>query len=141
MRYSDALMDHFLNPRNVGEMPDADGVGCIGNPSCGDILMVWIKVEEEHVVDVKFKCRGCPAAIGTSSAMTELAMGRHLDAAAEVTPEMITDAVGGLPEEKAHCSNLGAAALQDAIMNYICNSAVTEHERAGELPQDSPRTE
>ena len=129
MEYSDTLMDHFLNPRNVGDMPDADGVGRVGNPSCGDILRVAIKVREEHLVEVKFKCRGCPAAIATSSAMTELATGKHLNDAAEIGPEMIADAVGGLPEEKTHCSNLGAAALQNAILDYIWGSAIAEHRR------------
>ena len=130
MEYSDTLMDHFLNPRNVGEIPNADGVGRVGNPSCGDILVVAIKVRDEYLVDVKFKCRGCPAAIATSSVMTELATGQHLNDAAEITPEMIADAVDGLPEEKAHCSNLGAVALQNAILDYIWTSAIAEHRRS-----------
>ena len=122
MHYSAKLIDHFMNPRNVGRIPDADGIGRVGDPACGDILMVWITVEDEHLARVTFKCRGCPAAIATSSAMTELAKGMHLDDAAELSPDRIEEAVGGLPDEKRHCSNLGAAALQDAIMSYIWGS-------------------
>jgi nitrogen fixation NifU-like protein len=119
--YSDVLLDHFRNPRNVGEIPDAHGVGRIGDPTCGDVLAVWLKVENEHVADIRFKCRGCPAAIATASMMTQLARGRHLNDASEITPEMIEEALGGLPEAKRHCSNLGAAALQRAIISYIYN--------------------
>jgi len=140
VRYTDVLIDHFLHPRNVGEIPDADGVGSVGDPNCGDILKVWIRVRDEHVVDVRFKCRGCPAAIATGSAMTELAKGRHLDDAAEIGPEMIADALGGLPDGKTHCSNLGAAALQNAILDYIWrfNSGQSPINHAGPAPAADP---
>lgn len=111
-----------MSPRNVGEIPDADGVGSVGDPTCGDYLKVWIKVRNFHIVDIKFKCRGCPAAIATASAMTELAKGKHVDEAAEITDEMIAQAVGGLPPQKEHCSNLAATALYEAIMNYVFRS-------------------
>lgn len=117
--YTDTLRDHFLHPRNVGEIPDADGVGEVGDPTCDDFMKVWIKVEDEHIVDIKFKCHGCPAAIATGSIMTEMAMGRHLDDAYMVTDETIADALGGLPEGKRHCSNLGATGLYRAIMNWV----------------------
>jgi len=120
--YSEKLIDHFENPRNVGELPDADGIGQVGDRGCGDSIKVWIKVRDEHIVDIKFKCRGCPAAIATASAMTELAKGIHVDEAAEITDEMISDAVGGLSEQKEHCSSLGATALYEAVMDYVFRS-------------------
>ena len=129
MQYSKTLLDHFLNPRNVGEIPDADGVAGIGDPSCGDFLKVWIKVRDFHIVDIRFKCKGCPAAIATASVMTELAKGRHVDEAAEITDEMIAEAVGGLPPEKAHCSNLGATALYEAIMSYVVGSVESDRQQ------------
>ncbi len=118
-RYSDILLDHFRNPRNVGEIADADGVGAIGDPGCGDFVKMWIKVKDEHVSDVKFQCRGCPAAIATTSIFTELVQGMHIDRAAEFSEETVEEAAGGLPEEKKHCSNLGPGALYNAIVNYI----------------------
>jgi nitrogen fixation NifU-like protein len=119
--YSDKLMDHFRNPRNVGRLDAPDGVGTAGDTSCGDVLVVDIKVDRatETIAAIAFQCRGCPAAIATSSAMTELALGLHLDDAAELTDEAIAAAVGGLPDEKRHCSNLGADALYNAIMDYV----------------------
>lgn len=117
--YGEKIIQHFLNPLNVGEIPDADGVGAIGDTACGDYLKVWIKVKENRIVDIKFKCRGCPAAIATSSMMTELALGKDLDDAGEISGEMIEEALGGLPEGKRHCSNLGADALYEAILSYI----------------------
>jgi nitrogen fixation protein NifU and related proteins len=117
--YSEKIMQHFLNPQNVGEIPDADGVGTVGDPACGDYLKVWIKVRENRIVQIKFKCWGCPAAIATSSVMTELALGRDLDEAAEINGEKIEEAVGGLPEGKRHCSLLGADALYEAIVSRL----------------------
>jgi nitrogen fixation NifU-like protein len=117
--YGDRIVEHFLNPRNVGEIPDADGVGVVGDPSCGDYLKVWIKVKDNRIVEAKFKCQGCPAAIATSSVMTEMALGKDLNEAAEISAEMIEEALGGLPEGKRHCSNLGADALYEAILSYI----------------------
>lgn len=119
MLYTQTLLDHFEHPRNVGEIADADGVGEMCDPSCGDFLKIWIKVEDEHLADIKFKCKGCPAAIATASVLTEMAMGKHVDEAAEITNEMVADAIGGLPLEKLHCSNIGAEALWFAIEDYV----------------------
>ena len=119
--YSDRLLDHFRNPRNAGVLDHPDGVGTAGDTSCGDVLVVHIRVdrEAETLTEVRFQCKGCPAAIATASAMTELATGLHVDDAAEITEEQIAAAVGGLPEAKQHCSNLGADALYNAIMDYV----------------------
>lgn len=117
--YSDILKEHFFNPRNAGEIEDPDGIGYVGDPRCGDFLKVTIRVEDEHIVDIAFKCQGCPAAIGTASAMTEMAIGKSLDEASEITDEMIEKKVGGLPGPKKHCSNLGANALYEAIIDYV----------------------
>ena len=121
MDYSDKLVDHFRNPRNVGDIPDADGVGVVGDPNCGDFLKVSIKVDGDRVSDVKFLCQGCPAAIATASIATELAIGKNLDDAAEITADEIAAVLGGLPEHKMHCSNLAAEGLQGAIMDHVLN--------------------
>lgn len=120
-RYSDKLMDHFQNPRNAGELTDPDGVGSSLDTGCSDTLVVQIHVDRdsETIRDIRFQCKGCPAAIATASAMTELVLGMHLDDAAELRESEITEAVGGLPPEKEHCSNLGAGALYNAIMDYV----------------------
>lgn len=120
--YTEKVLDHFLNPRNVGEIPNADGVGTIGDPSCGDYLRVYIKVKDGRLVDVKFKLFGCPAAIGTSSITTELAMGKTLKEAWGITEDDVIKALGGLPDEKIHCSVLGPAALRLAILDYASKS-------------------
>ena len=119
MLYTEQVLDHFNNPRNLGEIADADGVGEIGDPSCGDFMKVWIRVDGNVIADAKFKCQGCPTAVATGSIMTELAMGKDLDEAMEITDERIAEALGGLPEQKFHCSNLGAGALQDAITDHV----------------------
>lgn len=116
--YSKKLMDHFQNPRNVGEMPDADGVGEEGNPTCGDMMKLFIKVEGDRIVDAKFQTFGCGAAIGVSSMITEMAKGKTLDEAMAITKESVADALDGLPPQKMHCSNLGADALRKAIEDY-----------------------
>jgi len=108
-----------MHPRNVGEIPDADGVGELRNPTCGDFLKIWIQVENEHIADIKFKCKGCPASIATASVLTEMAKGKPIDEAAEITDDMVTSEIGGLPPEKMHCSNLGPEVLYAAIMNYV----------------------
>jgi len=120
-RYSDKLMDHFRRPRNAGDLADPDGVGTAGDVTCGDVLVVQIKVDRrtETIADIRFQCKGCPAAIATASAMTELARGMHLDGAAELADTRIAEAVGGLPQDKWHCSNLGADALHNAVMDYV----------------------
>ncbi len=119
LAYSDIVRDHFLNPRNVGALESPDGVGTVGDPVCGDFLKVTIRVEEDRIAEIRFSCRGCPAAIATASAMTELAAGKTLDEAWEITDEAIEAAVGGLPPEKRHCSNLGASALSEAVLDYL----------------------
>jgi nitrogen fixation protein NifU and related proteins len=129
--YSDRVVAHFRDPRNVGDIPDADGVGETGDPNCGDFLRVTIKVEDQVVKNVKFQIRGCPASIACASAMTELAIGRHIDDAMFITDEEIIEVLGGLPEHKVHCSALGASGLAHAIMNYFeRNAAKQTKERA-----------
>ncbi|MGI6238460.1 MAG: Fe-S cluster assembly scaffold protein NifU [Christensenellales bacterium] len=116
--YSEQVMDHFMNPRNVGEIEDASGVGTVGNAKCGDIMRMFIKVENERIVDVRFKTFGCGAAIATSSRATELVKGLTVDEALQVTNKMVTESLGGLPPVKLHCSVLAEEALHAAIQDY-----------------------
>ena len=116
--YSDKVMDHFTHPRNTGEITDADGVGTVGNPICGDLMTMYIKVKDERIVDVKFKTFGCGAAIATSSMTTELAKGKTLKEAMKITRASVAESLGGLPKVKMHCSNLAADALHAAIKDY-----------------------
>jgi nitrogen fixation NifU-like protein len=116
--YSEILMEHFSNPRNVGEIPDADGVGEEGNPVCGDVMRIYIKVREGRIVDAKFRTFGCGAAIAVSSMITEMVKGKTLQEALEISKEQVAQALGGLPPQKMHCSNLGADALRKAIEDY-----------------------
>jgi len=116
--YSEKVMDHFRNPRNVGEIPDADGVGTVGNPVCGDMMTVHIKVKDNRIADIKFKTFGCGAAVATSSMVTELAKGKTLDEAMKITRADVAENLGGLPPIKMHCSNLAADALHSAIDDY-----------------------
>ncbi len=116
--YSKKVMDHFSNPRNVGEMEDASGVGQVGNPVCGDVMKLYIKVENERIVDVKFKTFGCGAAIATSSMVTELVKGKTIDEALNVSNKMVAEALDGLPKQKMHCSVLAEEALQAAVDDY-----------------------
>ena len=118
MIYSEKVMDHFQNPRNVGTIEDADGVGKVGNPVCGDMMEFYIKVEDDRLTDVKFKTLGCGAAIAVSSIVSEMAVGKTLDEAMKITNSQVAEELGGLPKNKLHCSNLGADALQLAIQNY-----------------------
>jgi nitrogen fixation NifU-like protein len=118
LRYSEKVIDHFMNPRNVGELSDADGIGEVGNPVCGDMLTVYIKVEDDRISDIKFKTFGCAAAIAVSSMITEMAKGRTLEEAQDITREAIAAQLDGLPERKMHCSNLGPDALRAAIKDY-----------------------
>lgn len=117
--YSEKVMDHFMNPRNVGEIKDADGMGEVGNAKCGDIMRIYLKVEDNVIKDVKFQTFGCGAAIATSSMVTELVIGKTLDEALIVTNEAVAEALDGLPPVKMHCSNLAADALHEAIKDYI----------------------
>jgi len=116
--YSDIVMDHFANPRNAGVIDDADGVGEVGNPVCGDMMTFYIKVKDERLEDVKFQTFGCVAAIAVSSMVSEMAKGRKLEEAKEITNKVVAETLGGLPQNKMHCSNLGAEALALAIKNY-----------------------
>jgi nitrogen fixation NifU-like protein len=117
--YSEKVMDHFRNPRNMGEIPDADGVGSVGNPVCGDMMNIYIKVKDNKIADIKFKTFGCGAAIATSSMVTELAKGKTLEEASKITRANVANNLGGLPPVKMHCSNLAADGLQAAIQDYI----------------------
>lgn len=116
--YNEKVMEHFTNPRNVGEVIEASGVGEVGNPTCGDIMRISIKVEDNVIKDVKFKTFGCGAAIATSSMVTELVKGKTLDEALTITNKAVAEALGGLPPAKMHCSNLAADALHKAIEDY-----------------------
>ncbi|MEA4958048.1 Iron-sulfur cluster assembly scaffold protein IscU [bioreactor metagenome] len=116
--YSEKVMEHFTNPRNVGEIENPDGEGTVGNPTCGDMMTIYIKVKEDKIDDIKFKTFGCGAAIATSSMITELAKGKTVDEAYEISRNDVADALDGLPKVKMHCSNLAADALQKAIENY-----------------------
>lgn len=117
--YTEKVMEHFSNPRNVGEIADADGVGEVGNMKCGDIMRIYIKVNEQEVIeDVKFRTFGCGAAIATSSVVTEMVRGKTIDEALAVTNRQVAEELGGLPENKMHCSNLAADALHKAIAAY-----------------------
>jgi nitrogen fixation NifU-like protein len=116
--YTEKVMEHFKNPKNMGEIPNADGVGSVGNPTCGDMMTMYIKVKDDLIEDVKFKTYGCGAAIATSSMTTELAKGKTLDEAMKITRASVADSLGGLPKVKMHCSNLAADALHAAIEDY-----------------------
>ena len=117
--YSEKVMEHFMNPRNVGEIEDADGIGEVGNPVCGDMMTFYIKVGDNRLSDVKFKTFGCGAAIAVSSIVSEMAMGKTLEEARKITPALVAQELEGLPKNKYHCSNLGAQALNKAIDNYL----------------------
>ncbi|MBN2567169.1 Fe-S cluster assembly scaffold protein NifU [Candidatus Woesearchaeota archaeon] len=116
--YSRKVMEHFASPHNVGEIPDADGVGKVGNPVCGDVMFVYIKVKDGRLEDVRFKTFGCVSAIATSSMVTDLAKGKTLAEAERITRDDVADALEGLPPIKMHCSNLAADALHAAIEDY-----------------------
>jgi nitrogen fixation NifU-like protein len=117
--YSEKVMDHFMNPRNVGEIPDADGVGEVGNPVCGDLMSFYIKVSDGKLKDVKFKTFGCGAAIAVSSMVSEMAKGKTLEEAMAITNQAVAEELEGLPKNTLHCSNLGADALHKAIEDYL----------------------
>lgn len=123
--YSDKVMDHFSNPRNVGEIENADGIGEVGNPVCGDMMSFYIKVKDNRLEDIKFKTFGCGAAIAVSSITSEIAKGRTLEEAVTITPSLVAKELGGLPKNKFHCSNLGAQALRKAIRNYADKKGIT----------------
>lgn len=118
MMYTEKVMEHFKNPHNMGEIPDADGVGTVGNPVCGDLMTIYIKVKDNRLQDIKFKTYGCGSAIATSSMITDIARGKTLEEALKITRADVADSLGGLPPVKMHCSNLAADALHAAIEDY-----------------------
>jgi len=145
IRYSKKVMEHFMNPRNVGEIEDADGVGEVGNPKCGDIMTFYIKVKDNRIEDVKFKTFGCGAAIAVSSMISEMAKGKTLEEALKITEKDVADELDGLPTNKMHCSNLGASALHAAIRNYLKKKegkteqpekVLVEHNHSKEQPKE-----
>ncbi len=117
--YSEKVMEHFMHPRNVGEIENPDGVGEVGNPVCGDMMTFYIKVKDNRLEDVKFKTFGCGAAIAVSSIASEMAMGKTLEEVKKITPQLVAEELEGLPTNKLHCSNLGAQALSKAIKDYL----------------------
>ncbi len=117
--YTDKVMEHFRNPRNMGELKEPDGVGEVGNPACGDVMSMMIKVKDGRIADIKFQTFGCAAAIATSSMITELAKGKTLEEALKLTRTDVAEQLGGLPPIKMHCSNLAADALHAAITDYL----------------------
>ncbi len=121
--YSDKVMEHFMHPRNVGEIADADGIGSVGNPVCGDLMTFYIRVRDGRLSEVKFKTFGCGAAIAVSSMVSEMALGKTLAEAKAITNRMVADELEGLPSNKMHCSNLGADALRAAIADYEAKQA------------------
>jgi len=132
--YSKTVMDHFRKPRNVGVMEDADGVGEIGNPLCGDMMTIYLRIKDEQIDDIKFQTFGCGAAIAVSSMLTEIAKGKSITEAKAITNKDVAEALEGLPKNKLHCSNLGADALQAAIKDY-------EDRKAGKAPSELKRKE
>jgi nitrogen fixation NifU-like protein len=121
--YSDKVMAHFANPHNVGEIPDADGIGKVGNPQCGDVMWLYIKVKDNILTDIKFKTFGCGAAIATSSMITDLAKGKTIEEAKKISRQDVADSLDGLPPTKMHCSNLASDALREAIKDYEAKQA------------------
>ena len=136
MEYTEQVMDHFMNPRNMGELEDANGVGTVGNAKCGDIMRIYIKVENDVITDVKFKTFGCGAAIATSSKATELVKGLTLEEAEKITNKMVMESLGGLPPVKVHCSVLAEEALHAAIQDYRARLANGQAPRTEENDED-----
>ncbi len=117
--YSAQVIDHFINPRNTGIIPDADGIGTIGDPDCGDFVRIFIRVRANRLREVSFEICGCPASIATTSILTEMVIGKTLDETVAITEADVVNALAGLPEAKIHCSNLSTAALRQAIVDYL----------------------
>jgi nitrogen fixation protein NifU and related proteins len=116
--YTEKVIDHFENPRNVGELSDANGIGEVGNPTCGDITKIFLKIEDNIIKDIKFKTFGCAAAIASSSMLTEMAKGKTIDEALQITDEAVAEMLDGLPAQKMHCSNMAADAMHAAVADY-----------------------
>ena len=132
--YSDKVMDHFTNPRNVGELSDANGVGEIGNAKCGDIMKMYIRVEDGRIADVKFKTFGCGSAIATSSIATEMIMGKTIEEALQLSNKAVVEALDGLPANKIHCSVLAEQSIKAAIADYYRRQGIDPTPIVGELP-------
>jgi nitrogen fixation NifU-like protein len=132
--YSEKVMDHFMHPRNVGEIENPDGVGEVGNPICGDMMAFYIKVNDNRLEDVKFKTFGCGAAIAVSSMVSEMAKGKTIEEAQKITPELVAQELEGLPKQKFHCSNLGAQALNKAIDDYLAKQSKFKKDESGLCP-------
>ncbi|NTV90465.1 MAG: Fe-S cluster assembly scaffold protein NifU [Clostridiales bacterium] len=126
--YSEKVMDHFMNPRNVGEIEAADGVGQVGNPKCGDIMKMYLKIDDNVITDAKFKTFGCGAAVATSSMATELVVGKTVEEALEITNQAVAEALDGLPPAKMHCSNLAEEAIRAAIDDYKRRNGLLDNE-------------
>lgn len=133
--YNEVVMDHFTNPRNVGEIPDADGVGEVGNPACGDIMAFYIKVNGNVLEDVKYKTFGCGAAIAVASMVSELAKGKTIEEALKISNQSVIEALSGLPKKKHHCSNLGADALHRAIKDYQAKQKGAAYKKPADKPE------
>jgi nitrogen fixation NifU-like protein len=142
--YSEKVMDHFTNPRNVGEIENADGIGQVGNAKCGDIMKMYLKIENDIIVDAKFKTFGCGAAVATSSMSTELVVGKTVEEALKITNKAVAEALDGLPPAKMHCSNLAEEAIRAAIEDYKrknglldeCDSAIACGRRCDDIHHD-----
>ena len=135
MLYSDKVLDHFENPRNVGEIPDANGVGLVGNAKCGDIMQMFLKIENDIIVDVKFKTFGCGAAVATSSMATELVKGKSIKEALQLTNKAVMDALDGLPPVKVHCSVLAEQAIRAAISDYYKRQGIDPEPIVGKIEE------
>ncbi len=137
--YSEKVMDHFLNPRNCGEIKDADGIGTVGNVICGDVMKMFLKIENNIITDVKFKTFGCGAAVATSSMVTEMVKGKSIDEALKISNKAVAEALGGLPAIKMHCSVLAEEALRSALKDYYIKQGkpipfeIKEHKHEGEV--------
>ncbi|MBR2914003.1 MAG: Fe-S cluster assembly scaffold protein NifU [Oscillospiraceae bacterium] len=134
MIYSDKVMDHFTNPRNVGEIENADGIGEVGNAKCGDIMKMYLKIDGNVITDVKFKTFGCGAAVATSSMATELIMGKSIDEALQLTNKAVMEALDGLPPVKVHCSVLAEQAIKSALWNYYEKQGIDPEPIIGKVP-------
>ena len=135
MLYSEKVMDHFTNPRNVGEREDADGIGEVGNAKCGDLMKMFLKIDNGVITDIKFKTFGCGAAVATSSMATEMIKGRKLEDALKLTNKAVVEALDGLPDSKLHCSVLAEQALKAAISDYYKRQGVDPVSIVGEIPE------
>lgn len=135
MNYSEKVMDHFLNPRNVGEIPDADGVGQVGNAKCGDIMKMYLRIEGETITDCKFKTFGCGAAVATSSMATEMIKGRSIGEALQLTNSAVMEALDGLPPVKVHCSVLAEQAVKAALSDYYTKQGIDPEPIVGKVPE------